>query len=365
MMNTHANRMTARRASGFSLVEVLIAIFVLALGLLGVAAVFPAVVRQQRTATDAVQGISIQRSVEELLRGHAILSAANIYSRDVAGNQTVAPRGWAMLAGDPGFSRAGGWAEANEVAGGTASESGITLDTRTGTMYVGADGLLPGFAAIELPLAERLIPRPSESGSVQPRFVWDFIARRVAAGEKPVGNPTATGNFTRLDDDTIQLAVFVRRIDAGIRVPGGRTLGDVLTAPNRQVVPVAEDTAGRPTFDGVGRGAEPRYSPIRTANVAAVVVNGRPQLNVITTDQSAAFGALRPYLEQLGQKFVDAKGVVHEVVRLNRDVTPVQLTIDPPFAAGLVVDEGGATLDPEIRFTSQVPASVSVVTIRR
>ncbi|MEI7656775.1 MAG: prepilin-type N-terminal cleavage/methylation domain-containing protein [Phycisphaerae bacterium] len=365
MMNTHANRMTARRASGFSLVEVLIAIFVLALGLLGVAAVFPAVVRQQRTATDAVQGISIQRSVEELLRGHALLSEPNVYSRDNAGNQTVSPRGWAMLAGDPGFSSAGAWAAANEVATGTASESGITLDTRTGTMYVGADGLMPGFAAIEIPLAERLIPRPSESGSVQPRFVWDFIARRVAAGEKPVGAVGASSNFTRLDDDTIQLAVFVRRIDSGIRVPGDSTLGGVLTSPNRRVVPVAEDTAGRPTFDGVGRGAEPRYSPIRSTTVTAVVSNGRPQTNIITTDQSAAFSPLRPYLEQLGQKFIDAKGMVHEVVRLNRDVTPVQLTIDPPFASGLVVDAGGATLAPEIRFTSQVPASVSVVTIRR
>ena len=365
MMNSHANPMTARRVSGFSLVEVLIAIFVLALGLLGVAAVFPAVVRQQRTATDAVQGISIQRSVEELLRGHALLSAATVYSRDTAGNQTATPRGWAMLAGDPGFSLAGEWAQANEVANGTASESGITLDTRTGTMYVGADGLLPGFAAIEIPLAERLIPRPSEAGSVQPRFVWDFIARRVAAGERPVGNAGAATNFSRLDDDTIQLAVFVRRIDAGIRVPAGGTLGDVLTASNRRVVPVAEDSAGRPTFDGVGRGTEPRYSSIRTANVTVVTRDGRPQLNVVTADQSAAFAPLRPYLEQLGQKFVDAKGVVHEVVRLNRDVTPVQLTIDPPFAAGLVVDDGGATLSPEIRFTSQVPASVSVVTIRR
>ena len=171
-------------------------------------------------------------------------------------------------------------------------------------------------------------------------------------------------------DENRRNAVFVRRIDSGIRTPGGRSLGDVLTADNRSVVPVAEDRDGRPTFDGYGRGTAPRYSPIRTTNVS-VVRNADTQnaqrwmLNVVTADQATSFAALRPHFEQLGQKFVDSRGMVHEVVRVNRDVSPVQLTIDPALSSGLVIDAQGAVMSPEVYFTSQVPASVSVVTIRR
>jgi len=365
-MNTNRSSSMVHRSAGFSLVEVLIAIFVLAIGLLGVAAVFPAVVRQQRTATDAVQGISIQRSVEELLRGHSELSEANVTTSDAEGNQLLSPRGWALIAGDANFSRGGDWAAANEVAAGAGpSAPGISLDTANGDMFVGSNG---AFGSIRIPLAERLIPRPSSGSSVEPRFVWDFIARRVAAGEKPVIRDNGTSsNFSKYDDDTLQLAVFVRRIDSGIRTPGGRSLGDVLTADNRSVVPVAEDRDGRPTFDGYGRGTAPRYSPIRTTNVS-VVRNADTQrwmLNVVTADQATSFAALRPHFEQLGQKFVDSRGMVHEVVRVNRDVSPVQLTIDPALASGLVIDAQGAVMSPEVYFTSQVPASVSVVTIRR
>jgi prepilin-type N-terminal cleavage/methylation domain-containing protein len=364
-MNTNRSSSMVHRSAGFSLVEVLIAIFVLAIGLLGVAAVFPAVVRQQRNATDAVQGISIQRSVEELLRGNSELSEANVTTSDAEGNQLLSPRGWALIAGDANFSRGGDWAPANEVSGAAPSASGITLDTRSGDMYVGSNA---AFGSIRIPLSERLIPRPSAGSAVEPRFVWDFVARRVAAGEKPVVRDNGTpNNFSKYDDDTLQLAVFVRRIDSGIRTPGGRSLGDVLTADNRSLVPVAEDRDGRPTFDGFGRGNEPRYSPIRTTTVSTVIdsASQRPTLSVVTASQAAAFSALRPHFEQLGQKFVDARGMVHEVVRVNRDVTPVQLTIDPPLASGLVIDGQGAIMAPEVYFTSQVPASVSVVTIRR
>jgi len=352
-----------RHASGFSLVEVLISIFVLALGLLGVAAVFPAVVRQQRVATDSVQGISIQRSVEELIRGNALLSRSD---RPVLQGGTIISEkgGWALIAADQNFSSEGEWSLSNLIESGSASDSGISVNIRNGDMFVGGTG---AFGTIQIPVAERLIPRPSISGDVQPRFVWDFVARRVAAGERPLATGgTAAERRSRFDDDTLQLAVFVRRIDTGIRVPSNQTLGSMLTAANPVIVPVAEEDTGRPTFDGVGRGNQPRYSPIRLGGVRVVLdQTGRPQLNVITVQSPSVPTALRPYVEQLGQKLVDARGVVHEVVRLNRDVTPAQLTIDPPLAQGLALGDGAAPVDAEVFYTTQTPASVSIVTIRR
>jgi prepilin-type N-terminal cleavage/methylation domain-containing protein len=362
-MNMHQTHRTFRHASGFSLVEVLIAIFVLALGLLGVAAVFPAVVRQQRQATDTVQGISIQRSVEELLRGNSQLTQKNVVTVAANGNVTINPRGWAVIAGDANFSPRGEWVEANELTSGDPTDSGVTLNTRSGDMFVGI-GTAPN--VIELPLAERLIPRPSAANGIEPRFVWDFVARRVNAGERPLAGGSNVSNFFRFDDDTLQLAVFVRRIDSGIRVTGNQTLGGVLSETNRRVVPVAEDADGRPTFDGVGRGTAPRYSPIRSGAVEVTMNTdtSRPNLNIVTIPTTAVPAAIRPYLEQLGQKFVDARGIVHEVIRVNRDVTPTQLTIDPPLEQGVAMEDG-AVRPATIFFTSQVPASVSVVTIRR
>lgn len=362
-MNGQRMHKNTRHASGFSLVEVLISIFVLALGLLGVAAVFPAVVRQQRVATDSVQGISIQRSVEELIRGNALLSRSD---RPVLQGGTIISEkgGWALIAADQNFSSEGEWSLSNLIESGSASDSGISVNIRNGDMFVGGTG---AFGTIQIPVAERLIPRPSISGDVQPRFVWDFVARRVAAGERPLATGgTAAERRSRFDDDTLQLAVFVRRIDTGIRVPSNQTLGSMLTAANPVIVPVAEEDTGRPTFDGVGRGNQPRYSPIRLGGVRVVLdQTGRPQLNVITVQSPSVPTALRPYVEQLGQKLVDARGVVHEVVRLNRDVTPAQLTIDPPLAQGLALGDGAAPVDAEVFYTTQTPASVSIVTIRR
>lgn len=55
-------------ARGFTLIEVLIGIVVLALGLLGLGAVIPVVVREQRNAADAALGVSVANTAEAFIR---------------------------------------------------------------------------------------------------------------------------------------------------------------------------------------------------------------------------------------------------------------------------------------------------------
>jgi Tfp pilus assembly protein PilV len=56
MNRTRRSSFRTRALAAFSLIEVLISVLVLALGLLGLGAMFPVIIRQQRQATDATLG---------------------------------------------------------------------------------------------------------------------------------------------------------------------------------------------------------------------------------------------------------------------------------------------------------------------
>jgi hypothetical protein len=386
------------RSRAFSLVEVLISIVVLALGLLGLAAVFPAVLSQQRRATDSVLGASAQNSITTYVQNQVFLNKASVPNRGPSG--AIIPgviskpnqRGWMLLAGNPRFSV--------PIVSPTYLDGEFLIPSNSTTDWISigaADGVVSiqglsghntpwdprGTTWIDLPVAERLNPAPFTPGS-QPLYVWDFIARRVAAGATP--EPTPPQAQLGLQDDSIQLSIFVRRIDTGIRKPIGKTLSDVLggNVPGAdQRVPVAEDpTTNRPTFDGMG-GSTPNYSKIHAFDFGlhdydlnTPTLDNR-RYDRLKLDTAGSFPQLVPYVQQVGQKVVDSWGVVHTVSDLvrKRDLDPADpeydATSDQIIAVHVTPGVDYATFSylannthpPQLYFTTQIPAAVFTVTL--
>lgn len=384
---------------GFSLIEVLVSVVVLALGLLGLAAVFPTVVRQQRLASDGVEGASLERSVGEWVARHAALNARNASGSGLNANFLYDPRdrrGWSTLLGDPDWSNMvnedsgqpptfwsyqGEWVVPNVVAGGNF-DGGINIEANTGNVMLGRPGgagLNAFEGGVPIPLAERLIPTPDLAGTVVPRFVFDFAARRIDVGTQRAANPNDDTfvNFAS-NDDSIEVAVFVRRIDSSIRVPQGSSLTNVLLGRGvpalQRRVPVAADVANRPTNDGQGIATGLNYSGILIANFALEdVLTSQPTVRanrivvqpVPGLTQPASVRSVVGLLEQVGQKFVAPDGTVHTVRAITQTrigaASARSLVIEPELSARVVEL---ATFDPTLLrmvVTPQVPAAVFVV----
>lgn len=354
----------AAREGGFSLIEVLIAIVVLALGLLGLAAVFPVVVTQQRQATDSVQGVSMERTVADALLNDGRLTQPTLNNTGTFPPPQALRRGWDIIVHDANWSPYGEWVLAPDTSASTSMEysaaGGVVF--RNGSTDVFTVGMV-----------ERLTPQAESVGAAtEPRYVWDFVTRRQPGGLPRLYAPGDARDAARVADDNVQVAMFVRRIDPGIRKPvitnpppGG--LPSVLAAAIRAglVAPVAVDpSTGVPTGNGVGA-----YSQVTSFTYTVAQTGLKSSTIYVYSDQVNS--PLRPYAMQVGQKFVDQLGVVHTVRRIVTGTTPGDTrrlaVIEPAVSTEalnvFLTEQGSSTY--QMIYTPQVPVAVVVNTVNR
>lgn len=370
-----------RVRDGFSLIEVLIGILVLALGLVGLAAVFPTVVRQQQVAADQSLGVSVGKSAVATLKKHRELSRplsdANYLealnypplTTDTLDTTIDLERlvGWSILTWNTQWSLDGSWDLPYEGTSPTPAEP-ISIDPANGNCIIGsANGyyvrqvvngttfqddprkIRTGGVAIRT--VDRLVPNAET-----PRFVWDFVARRVDLGERHLGTELRTYR-----DDGVQVVVFVRRIDPGIRVPTNGTLRNEIVGGSATRVPVAASPTNVPTLDGLGgTGGVARYSIVQPLQfVFGSDANG-PRYDLL--DLNGPEAALLPYAAQVGQRFVDQLGGVHKVVEVLDPVNPATRRVR--LESAMRADYATAAPQPngamELIFVPQIPASVEV-----
>lgn len=374
-------------AAGFSLVEVLIAIVVLGLGLLGLASVFPAIIAQQREATDQIQGMLAAETAASTLQVSAdLMNWENLLldprwplgstnSYDCLGGTFARVR----QGDDPNnvWSQATFWhlRERGGVLG-----PGIRLDRASGVVEfawsddqggcdpaLGSGGLIPLSGTVQpdppslLPPSSRVVPPPF-SGS-EPKYVWDVLARRTASNE-------------------VELAVFVRRIQP-LRLRTGETVSEALTRSSGPLLPVS--TGG----DGTGAYSPPlvarafgvdRSKPRRERRLDLIQVSSdRGEIDSAFDDFWCDPSDL-PFLHAVGQRFVDNLGVVRTVTEVVEEGGQTLLRVDPPYRAR-ELDSGtegqGTSQEPpgpvlpvsqrlfQIVFTREAPAQIVVRKVSR
>jgi type II secretory pathway pseudopilin PulG len=287
----------ARPARAFTLVEVLMGVLILSLALLGLAAVFPVVAREQRLARESISGSSAMNSVDSFIR------TSDIFRRPAEAGKRF---GWDLLLDNSTWSD-----ESKE------DSNSDKLGVRIYTPWVGPAYNTDGSCEytvnsdkVVMPLAQRLWPQ-RVSNEDSPLFVWDLVARRVSGGDIS----------TRDDDASVQVVTFLRRVDASIRVPAGSTLRKELETGNAAAIAVDSNT-GVPRLDG--RGAYARIGVVKvsakkidpTKNpVSWVVLKLADPGSLGWTGIVDGYKDVLPLAMQAGQKLVDPFGTVYTVTR--------------------------------------------------
>ncbi|MDX2146338.1 MAG: prepilin-type N-terminal cleavage/methylation domain-containing protein [Planctomycetota bacterium] len=416
------SRTRATRRAGFSLIEIMIGVLVLGLGLLGLAAIFPVVLRQQRIATDSVRGLSVARSAEAFLRGRSDLGRELYREQDGviggASDDAEERTGWQHLISNKDWSpttesepnQPTRWTVLNDLIDDDALRQpgalGIAIDRNPNSADRGTILIkIPNTSITRrITLADRLWPTPysaidaseeSEFFGNEPQFVWDIALRRVDRGKTPFdrgGGGVQADRERRLlmSDDAIQVAVFVRAIDRSIVVPVAEVnaagasesdldwqaserlrrslrLADLFLRPPTQVpqplVPVAVDAAGVPTNNGAGTYSTPVVSPVLAVfdpDGENEVPGREPTTNLNRTRLRLADTPLRRLAYQANQKLIDNLGTVYTVLGVDEtDPTVIQVTPGASREAFLAAETG----DLEVVFTPQVPGEAIVFEI--
>lgn len=352
---------------GFTLIEVLIAILILALGLLGLGAVFPVIITQQRNAVSIVEGEGVASMTESVLRNSPEIidfspwfDPASTFGLDGSGDMTYE---WVV---DPLVPY-----DSYDVRPGFGGGLSGSAD---GFWYFNLEDIaVPPTNSTDLNKAlsvtDRLIPQPF-SGK-DPKYVWDVVARRQPGTNRP------------------QLAIFVRPVDLRIRAPRNATLSDVLVrgaGTDDPVLPVALDlNTGRPAVDD-GRSTSGNLVYAAPQTLQVQVMTDHLDWLVIEDANNMFFDTSVSFATKPGQKLLDNTGTVRTVLGpatgpdaddlRNRDTRV--LRVDPPFqftqaaveSASYTIGSNNPSTDSEraswvrqIVFTPRTPLAIRVITL--
>ena len=374
----HRHRRVRRRA--FSLVELLLAVFILGIGLIGISALFPAGIAQQRQASDDIMGPVVADSAVALLRSR--LSPQQFGTLESFGqpqllttNTGTQPVVQATVEGDwtwrrPGFlfedfpatslvNEAGAidiftsYYSLNQLG---ATVNGVDFSGLNTTKLAAENYDAPGGGALPLGIpwnsrtglpivvitqGERAFPQVAEgSGSTQrPVYFWECMFRRFAG--------------------RIQVAVFVYRVSPSGGEPRPYSVAQGTNA-----------AAGVPPLPFLFDLAQAPFAPLRAGgpdgNFATVLDNAR----VTTQNSTPTVGELpREHTWQVpNQWLLDQYGDVHRVAvgrRNTKDSANITLARpipqQPPIpeVRGLLIQggtvNGSVGIDPGGQFIWFIP----------
>ncbi len=383
----------SKAAPSFTLVEILISILILALGVLGLGALFPVIIREQRLGADATSGVSASNSARAMLTeaewgsglvGNGGAKHPVLQSAVTVDGLTPTEWLWAVLRDgsrytlvppirpQDGLGRGYDSSNVNRFQRyGQGEWFTALIDLQTGAAKIGFPNITNGvpvspatkvkygnptsvdvFGCVDLPVSARLFP----TGGLEPQFVWDFAVQRV----------TDFDHTHRPDWDDLRAVVFVRRIDQRLRAAGSAaSILDAITNVSGTVIladrrfPVGEDMNGNPTLDGTDGLGALRYSGIKTCEVdfyfnpANPAMSRRDRLYVSTAwaGQKPAANVLAlmwAQMKQPGQKLVDNLGNVYTVTGYGNE----------PGVTGSETFDGVAGAD-YLRIDPPVPESVT------
>jgi len=350
------SRLSPRAIAAFSLIEILISVLILALGLLGLGALFPVVLREQRIGSENIQGVLVTNNTRALLAQMDLDSLViPAPGRTVWGNWR-----WRQADGraalDNNDYELGEWLIAPVDAGGWAT--------------FGDPNSAP--ASAQVPLAARLHPSDGADRG-KPQFVWDIAVHRVSDFD------AANSSLS----DPLQAVIFVRKVDPRIRVVPNRTLRQVLlgdgVSGNDLRLPVGRQAGNSflPTLDGTDGSGGLRYSePIVANRGMHFELPARPILptppgqpapgryiNNVDLTSANGIGSL---MAQPNQRLVDNLGNTYTVEAVERDPasgTLSRLRINPPIAEWLLANGADERRVVQFIFTAQIPAGVTVMEV--